>query len=398
MPKGCLDTDSVARLPISAPADPLKQTNDLKHDEPTAGKWHGKSSPPSVTGNPSKIGLRLESVRECADAIKCCPVLGTIHPSRSAFQLLCIHCRILIRSSPNLNMAFRRLWNPRETLSLYDLESCHAITETGRRCSRPVRFSGFSRHIIDNDLSTRELTLHEVTAVLDVQVGYTICDDFDHRIQAYGIVAHWQQSIAAMYPDSHVDAPYTPLLDPRIRVRTPLSHGTDIGAGYSPDISDKAEDEDEGEDEDEDEEEPRRRGIAEGFLEALDVVVMGLTILLVERLKRIPLPSLSSRIAIQLYKDSRGLPSRLKQSPTLRIHRLVCDATEREPQPVQGPRRRPIVAECPICLDTIGQDRRAVTRCESCGQAVHQECFDRWSAESVANRRVVRCVMCRSNW
>jgi hypothetical protein len=66
-------------------------------------------------------------------------------------------------------------------------------------------------------------------------------------------------------------------------------------------------------------------------------------------------------------------------------------------------RRRPIEGDCGICCHGLKgseqDDREELIWCRnSCGQSVHQECFDSWREHCVANARSVTCVACRASW
>jgi hypothetical protein len=68
-------------------------------------------------------------------------------------------------------------------------------------------------------------------------------------------------------------------------------------------------------------------------------------------------------------------------------------------------RRRPIEGDCAICRDVLVEDGSPAASAgglvwckSSCGQSVHQQCFDGWIRHCVANGRAATCVSCRACW
>ncbi|KAF8707331.1 hypothetical protein AX14_013607 [Amanita brunnescens Koide BX004] len=52
---------------------------------------------------------------------------------------------------------------------------------------------------------------------------------------------------------------------------------------------------------------------------------------------------------------------------------------------------------CPICYETMyGVAENALNFCETCGNALHDECWKQWKASSVRNGKSVTCVWCRA--
>jgi hypothetical protein len=63
--------------------------------------------------------------------------------------------------------------------------------------------------------------------------------------------------------------------------------------------------------------------------------------------------------------------------------------------------RRENNTECPICFEefSTGKSTEPVLHCKwGCGNAVHQDCFDKWSASKAASGQEVTCVYCRAPW
>ncbi|GJQ14242.1 hypothetical protein GpartN1_g6033.t1 [Galdieria partita] len=70
-------------------------------------------------------------------------------------------------------------------------------------------------------------------------------------------------------------------------------------------------------------------------------------------------------------------------------------------------RRKPLVprretnTECPICFENFSteQDAEPILYCKwGCGNAVHKDCFDKWSSAKVEAGQEVTCVYCRTPW
>lgn len=53
-------------------------------------------------------------------------------------------------------------------------------------------------------------------------------------------------------------------------------------------------------------------------------------------------------------------------------------------------KRRPIEGDCPICYMEFDPDKEKIVWCETCGNNIHEICFNRWAATNQA--RGVRCV------
>ncbi|KAK2463824.1 hypothetical protein APHAL10511_004129 [Amanita phalloides] len=52
---------------------------------------------------------------------------------------------------------------------------------------------------------------------------------------------------------------------------------------------------------------------------------------------------------------------------------------------------------CPICYETMYEvAENALKFCETCGNALHDECWKQWQASSVRNGKTVTCVWCRA--
>jgi hypothetical protein len=66
--------------------------------------------------------------------------------------------------------------------------------------------------------------------------------------------------------------------------------------------------------------------------------------------------------------------------------------------------RRPVAGECAICCDDLAGDKAeagegGLVWCkDSCGNSVHQECFDVWRTHCVAYSIHATCVSCRASW
>jgi hypothetical protein len=58
--------------------------------------------------------------------------------------------------------------------------------------------------------------------------------------------------------------------------------------------------------------------------------------------------------------------------------------------------RKPVEAECPICVFAMEPGENIVWCRAACGQNFHQECFEQWRKSKMGGR--VTCVYCRSEW
>jgi hypothetical protein len=74
-----------------------------------------------------------------------------------------------------------------------------------------------------------------------------------------------------------------------------------------------------------------------------------------------------------------------------------CDAVHARRQAIEG--------DCAICRDVLAEDGSTAASDEglvwckdSCGQSVHQQCFDGWKRQCVADGRAATCVSCRASW
>ncbi|GJD11733.1 hypothetical protein Gasu2_58610 [Galdieria sulphuraria] len=63
--------------------------------------------------------------------------------------------------------------------------------------------------------------------------------------------------------------------------------------------------------------------------------------------------------------------------------------------------RREENTECPICFENFSTEEGAepILYCKwGCGNAVHKDCFDKWSCSKVEAGQEVTCVYCRTPW
>ncbi|KAJ7604481.1 hypothetical protein FB45DRAFT_1070388 [Roridomyces roridus] len=66
-----------------------------------------------------------------------------------------------------------------------------------------------------------------------------------------------------------------------------------------------------------------------------------------------------------------------------------------------GPKKRIPGEEddCPICYDVMhGVDEKKLTFCETCGNAVHGECFAQWKQTAQKGHNKLTCIYCRAEW
>ncbi|CDS06873.1 hypothetical protein LRAMOSA09398 [Lichtheimia ramosa] len=55
--------------------------------------------------------------------------------------------------------------------------------------------------------------------------------------------------------------------------------------------------------------------------------------------------------------------------------------------------------DCPICYESLAEEPLVtITFCRTCGNNVHQDCFNKWSQQLTRQRLAVTCVFCRSEW
>ncbi|KAJ7452852.1 hypothetical protein FB451DRAFT_676023 [Mycena latifolia] len=88
-----------------------------------------------------------------------------------------------------------------------------------------------------------------------------------------------------------------------------------------------------------------------------------------------------------------------------RIREAYARATGKAPAPStpesSAPKKR-LPGEdddCPICYDKMhGAAPGALTFCETCGNAVHGECFAQWKQTSAKQHSKLTCIYCRAEW
>ncbi|KAL4068101.1 hypothetical protein J3A83DRAFT_4359910 [Scleroderma citrinum] len=86
-----------------------------------------------------------------------------------------------------------------------------------------------------------------------------------------------------------------------------------------------------------------------------------------------------------------------------RVREAYARATEKtasqckQSSSAKGPRRQPTQEDdCPICYECMhGAADTTLVWCETCGNAVHKQCFAEWAKSSPHN---LTCVFCRSSW
>ncbi|KAJ7617081.1 hypothetical protein FB45DRAFT_756731, partial [Roridomyces roridus] len=55
--------------------------------------------------------------------------------------------------------------------------------------------------------------------------------------------------------------------------------------------------------------------------------------------------------------------------------------------------------DCPICYNGMhGVDEKKLTFCETCGNAVHGECFAQWKQTAQKGHTKLTCIYCRAEW
>nr|GAT50740.1 predicted protein [Mycena chlorophos] len=55
--------------------------------------------------------------------------------------------------------------------------------------------------------------------------------------------------------------------------------------------------------------------------------------------------------------------------------------------------------DCPICYDGMHNvPETQLVFCETCGNAVHKECFGQWQNTSLTQNKPLTCIYCRSKW
>ncbi|KAF1849902.1 uncharacterized protein K460DRAFT_360749 [Cucurbitaria berberidis CBS 394.84] len=98
-------------------------------------------------------------------------------------------------------------------------------------------------------------------------------------------------------------------------------------------------------------------------------------------------------VAYQLALTSSELRDVIKNAPPMPgVETDGRDGAEKEGE---DGNRKPIEGECPICYDEL-DDKEAVVYCKaSCGNNVHKECMQKWSAMSKGKST---CPYCRAKW
>eukprot|EP00871_Galdieria_phlegrea_P002148 jgi/Galph1/2934/GphlegSOOS_G1635.1 len=80
------------------------------------------------------------------------------------------------------------------------------------------------------------------------------------------------------------------------------------------------------------------------------------------------------------------------------FQKAVGDLTESAMQPRLVAMRQTTDAECPICFEPLSTEEPVVYCKWGCGNAIHRDCFDKWSASKVNSGGLVTCVLCRAPW
>ncbi|CAJ0755329.1 1747_t:CDS:10, partial [Entrophospora sp. SA101] len=60
--------------------------------------------------------------------------------------------------------------------------------------------------------------------------------------------------------------------------------------------------------------------------------------------------------------------------------------------------RQPIEGDCPICYETLSETEKLVWCKDSCGNNVHEVCFDQWKSSKRSSGDEITCVYCRNKW
>lgn len=60
--------------------------------------------------------------------------------------------------------------------------------------------------------------------------------------------------------------------------------------------------------------------------------------------------------------------------------------------------QRPIEGDCPICYEPLEEGTEAVVFCHTCGNNIHEQCFQNWSRTKKHSHDQVTCVYCRTPW
>ncbi|CAJ0827650.1 1534_t:CDS:10, partial [Entrophospora sp. SA101] len=60
--------------------------------------------------------------------------------------------------------------------------------------------------------------------------------------------------------------------------------------------------------------------------------------------------------------------------------------------------RQPIEGDCPICYETLLETEKLVWCKDSCGNNVHEVCFNQWKSSKHSSGNEITCVYCRNKW
>nr|CAG8445583.1 15784_t:CDS:10 [Entrophospora candida] len=60
--------------------------------------------------------------------------------------------------------------------------------------------------------------------------------------------------------------------------------------------------------------------------------------------------------------------------------------------------RQPIEGDCPICYEALSETEKLVWCKDSCGNNVHEVCFDQWKSSKRSSGDEITCVYCRNKW
>ncbi|KAI7880321.1 hypothetical protein K492DRAFT_76399 [Lichtheimia hyalospora FSU 10163] len=79
------------------------------------------------------------------------------------------------------------------------------------------------------------------------------------------------------------------------------------------------------------------------------------------------------------------------------LHGVPVQAEEEEDSSVN--RKSLDEADCPICYESLAEEQLSIIIfCKTCGNNVHEDCFQQWSRQLAKRHQTVTCVFCRSAW
>ena len=310
------------------------------------------------------------------------------------------------------------LWDPRAVFRIQpDCRCVGWAPSRGRKCLNPIsqdNLASFNKII--HKLSIRQPCPDNLHSKLRRLAAYGLCVR-NHQGQVEDMVEKWEDRMMDAFPEGVVEAGRLRIMDaerssPGVSRRSVISTSSTTSSAAIPSHSEM-----------------------EALQETINAMQESIRIAQ-RRLVQLgysPATTNSSRAPpASLSRVSTSDISSLQLSRSSTLNSMSSATQIRNPAPTQEPapasaqpsvsqpsstpssvasatacsrphvRRRSMDEECPICQDddsmSTSESSDLVWCKEGCGRSVHRECFEIWRNECEASRRVLRCIMCRTQW